>query len=106
MDEGGPQRAEAARLLPLRLTEVAAPRSGFRGGEPHQRTGQGEARRWIVGFLTSQGESCGPDTRWPSRSCWDQRFLCNLLDDPAQTGTRWLRLRPDSLIAKDLSYTV
>jgi hypothetical protein len=37
---------------------------------------------------------------------WDQRFLCYLLDDPAQKGTRWLRLRPDSLIAKDLSYTV
>jgi hypothetical protein len=37
---------------------------------------------------------------------WDQRFLGYLLDDPAQNGTRWLRLRPDSLIAKDLSYTV
>ncbi|MCU1679498.1 MAG: phosphate oxidase [Amycolatopsis sp.] len=37
---------------------------------------------------------------------WDQRFLSYLLDDPAQKGTRWLRLRPDSLIVKDLSYTV
>jgi hypothetical protein len=37
---------------------------------------------------------------------WDQRFRCYLLDDPAKAGTSWLRLRPDSLIAKDLSYTV
>jgi hypothetical protein len=38
--------------------------------------------------------------------CWDQRFLAYLLDDPAKKGTTWLRLRPDSLIAKDLSYLV
>ncbi|WP_410659229.1 pyridoxamine 5'-phosphate oxidase family protein [Amycolatopsis sp. lyj-112] len=37
---------------------------------------------------------------------WDQRFLSYLYDDPAEKGTSWLRLRPDSLIAKDLSYTV
>ncbi|WP_020667509.1 pyridoxamine 5'-phosphate oxidase family protein [Amycolatopsis nigrescens] len=37
---------------------------------------------------------------------WDQRFRSYLYDDPARSGTNWLRLRPDSLIAKDLSYTV
>ena len=37
---------------------------------------------------------------------WDRRFQRYLLDDPAQTGTVWLRLRPDSLVATDLSYSV
>jgi hypothetical protein len=37
---------------------------------------------------------------------WDQRFRCYLLDNPADKGTAWLRLRPRSLTAKDLSYTV
>jgi Pyridoxamine 5'-phosphate oxidase len=37
---------------------------------------------------------------------WDSRFRHYLLDDPAQKGTVWLRLRPDSLAATDLSYSV
>jgi LysM repeat protein len=39
---------------------------------------------------------------------WDDRFRHYLLDDPAERGTVWLRLRlrPGSLIAKDLSYSV
>jgi nitroimidazol reductase NimA-like FMN-containing flavoprotein (pyridoxamine 5'-phosphate oxidase superfamily) len=37
---------------------------------------------------------------------WDQRFTRYLHDDSAQTGITWLRLHPDSIIAKDLSYTV
>ncbi|WP_326764128.1 pyridoxamine 5'-phosphate oxidase family protein [Streptomyces sp. NBC_01591] len=37
---------------------------------------------------------------------WDDRFRHYLLDDPAERGTVWLRLRPDSLVAKDLSYSV
>jgi len=37
---------------------------------------------------------------------WDQRFLRYLLDDPVEKDTAWLRLRPDFLTAKDLSYTV
>jgi nitroimidazol reductase NimA-like FMN-containing flavoprotein (pyridoxamine 5'-phosphate oxidase superfamily) len=37
---------------------------------------------------------------------WDQRFLRYLRDDTVEKGTAWLRLRPDSLIAKDLSYAV
>lgn len=27
-------------------------------------------------------------------------------DDPDEKGTVWLRIRPDSLVAKDLSYAV
>jgi Pyridoxamine 5'-phosphate oxidase len=37
---------------------------------------------------------------------WDRRFRHYLHDDPAHTGTVWLRLRPDSLVAQDLSYSV
>ena len=37
---------------------------------------------------------------------WDDRFRHYLLDDPAEQGTVWLRLRPDSLVATDLSYSV
>jgi nitroimidazol reductase NimA-like FMN-containing flavoprotein (pyridoxamine 5'-phosphate oxidase superfamily) len=39
-------------------------------------------------------------------SKWDDRFRRYLYDDPARTGTTWLRLLPVSLTAKDLSYTV
>jgi hypothetical protein len=37
---------------------------------------------------------------------WDRRFRHYLLDDPAEKGTAWLRLRPESLVASDLSYAV
>jgi hypothetical protein len=37
---------------------------------------------------------------------WDRRFRHYLHDDPAEKGTVWLRLRPDSLVASDLSYSV
>jgi hypothetical protein len=37
-------------------------------------------------------------------SKWDSRFRRCLYDDPARTGTAWLRLLPASLTAKDLSY--
>ncbi|MEU7044912.1 pyridoxamine 5'-phosphate oxidase family protein [Streptomyces varsoviensis] len=37
---------------------------------------------------------------------WDERFRHYLLDDPAVSGAVWLRVRPESVIAKDLSYSV
>jgi nitroimidazol reductase NimA-like FMN-containing flavoprotein (pyridoxamine 5'-phosphate oxidase superfamily) len=42
----------------------------------------------------------------PDDTAWDPRFRHYLLDDPAGAGTVWLRLRPTSLMAKDLSYAV
>ena len=36
---------------------------------------------------------------------WDGRYRRYLLGDPAETGTVWLRLRPDTLTAKDLSFS-
>lgn len=34
----------------------------------------------------------------------DERFVGYLYDDPARRGTVWLRLRPQSVTAQDLSY--
>lgn len=42
----------------------------------------------------------------PDEDTWDQRFRDYLHTDPASAGTVWLRLRPESLAAKDLSYRV
>jgi nitroimidazol reductase NimA-like FMN-containing flavoprotein (pyridoxamine 5'-phosphate oxidase superfamily) len=49
-------------------------------------------RRKLVRYLGAE------ETRW------DERFVGYLYDDPARRGTTWLRLRPDSLTAQDLSY--
>ncbi|MFD4635522.1 pyridoxamine 5'-phosphate oxidase family protein [Streptomyces sp. NPDC058284] len=37
---------------------------------------------------------------------WDTRFVRYLHDDPGERDTMWLRLRPFSLTATDLSYSV
>jgi nitroimidazol reductase NimA-like FMN-containing flavoprotein (pyridoxamine 5'-phosphate oxidase superfamily) len=40
----------------------------------------------------------------PDEHQWDKRFRHYLHDDPAGRGTIWIRLKPASLTAKDLSY--
>jgi hypothetical protein len=40
----------------------------------------------------------------PDENTWDSRFRRYLHDDPAERGTIWIRLKPASLTAKDLSY--
>lgn len=42
----------------------------------------------------------------PDESAWDPRFRAYLLDDPAERGTVWVRMEPESLRANDLSYQV
>ena len=42
----------------------------------------------------------------PDESRWDPRFRAYLRDDPAERGTVWVRMKPESLRAKDLSYEV
>jgi hypothetical protein len=42
----------------------------------------------------------------PDVDAWEDRFRHYLLDDAAERGTIWLRIRPDTLVAKDLSYSV
>lgn len=37
---------------------------------------------------------------------WDERFRRYLHDDPAESGTVWLRVEPGSMTATDLSYEV
>ncbi|WP_370950087.1 pyridoxamine 5'-phosphate oxidase family protein [Amycolatopsis sp. cg5] len=39
-------------------------------------------------------------------SRWDRRFRSYLHDDPIEKGTIWLRIRPERIAAKDISYTV
>lgn len=39
-------------------------------------------------------------------SRWDRRFSSYLGDDPVEKGTIWLRVRPETVSAKDISYTV
>ena len=40
----------------------------------------------------------------PDETRWDPRFRGYLHDGPGERGTCWLRLRPASLSARDLSY--
>jgi hypothetical protein len=42
----------------------------------------------------------------PDEASWDPRFRQYLHGDPVPKDTVWLRLRPSSLTATDLSYTV
>ncbi|GGS44394.1 pyridoxamine 5'-phosphate oxidase family protein [Streptomyces violaceus] len=54
----------------------------------------GRGRRKLVRYLSADEER------------WDERFVHYLHDDPARRGTVWLRLRPSSLVAHNLSYAV
>jgi hypothetical protein len=40
----------------------------------------------------------------PDETRWDDRFRRYLHDDPADSGTVWLRLRPTTMTTQDLSY--
>ncbi|MDT0268281.1 pyridoxamine 5'-phosphate oxidase family protein [Streptomyces sp. DSM 44915] len=40
----------------------------------------------------------------PDEARWDARFTRYLYSDPSSSGSVWLRLRPERLTAKDLSY--
>jgi nitroimidazol reductase NimA-like FMN-containing flavoprotein (pyridoxamine 5'-phosphate oxidase superfamily) len=42
----------------------------------------------------------------PDETRWDDRFRRYLHDDPAESGTVWLRLRPTTMTTQDLSYQV
>jgi nitroimidazol reductase NimA-like FMN-containing flavoprotein (pyridoxamine 5'-phosphate oxidase superfamily) len=42
----------------------------------------------------------------PDESRWEPRFRAYLHDDPSERGTTWARVRPDILVANDLSYEV
>jgi hypothetical protein len=62
--------------------------------------GQGE----VVPFDVSRGRSILSRYLGVDEARWDERFRRYLYDDPAESGTTWIRLRPSSLIATDLSY--
>ena len=93
--------------MTMRLATPAPPASGFgatvsSGRPPFNITIEAAdgatllVLREVNGRLVAEGDE----------SRWDERFVRYLQDDPEQRGTRWLRLAPASLVAKDLSYAV
>jgi hypothetical protein len=62
--------------------------------------GRGE----IVPFDVSRGRRKLTRYLGNDEARWDERFRRYLHDDPAESGTRWIRLGPSWLIARDLSY--
>jgi hypothetical protein len=73
-------------------------------GVVRQVVGRGRAE--ILPFDVARGRRKLARYLGADEARWDQRFRDYLHDDPARKGTRWLRLYPDSLTTKDLSYTV
>lgn len=72
-------------------------------GEVRQVIARGEAE--VLPFDVPRGRRKLSRYLGPDETRWDARFLGYLLDDPAERGTVWLRLRPRTLVANDLSYT-
>lgn len=58
----------------------------------------------VVSFDVPRGRRMLRRYLGDDESGWDPRFRRYLSADPLELGTVWLRLRPDSLVAKDLSY--
>lgn len=58
----------------------------------------------VVSFDTPRGRRMLRRYLGADESGWDSRFRRYLHSDPLELGTVWLRLRPDRLDAKDLSY--
>ena len=72
-------------------------------GRIRQVIGRGSAE--VLAFDVARGRRKLARYLGDDEERWDQRFRRYLHDDPAEQGTAWLRLRPSSLVARDLSYT-
>lgn len=72
-------------------------------GEVRQVTARGSAE--LVPFDAERGYRKLRRYLGADEARWDERFRRYLRADPAESGTTWLRLRPDRLTAKDLKYT-
>ncbi|MDA3643115.1 pyridoxamine 5'-phosphate oxidase family protein [Saccharopolyspora indica] len=73
-------------------------------GVVRQVTARGDAD--IVPFDVSRGRRKLSRYLGADESRWDRRFRRIVHDDPAGSGALWLRLRPVSLTARDLSFSV
>ena len=73
-------------------------------GVVKQVIARGQAR--ILPFDVPWGQRLLTRYLGADQARWDQRFLRYLYEDPAEKGTVWLHLRPDSLTGIDLSYAV
>ena len=71
-------------------------------GLVRQVIGRGQCE--VVSFDVPRGRRMLRRYLGADESAWDSRFRSYLHTDPDELGTVWLRLRPDRLYAKDLSY--
>ncbi|MEU5834706.1 pyridoxamine 5'-phosphate oxidase family protein [Streptomyces diacarni] len=95
-----------ARLLPLVRKEprvaLVVDECDLATGLVRQVIGRGAAE--VVPFDVPRGRRKLSRYLGSDEAGWDERFVRYLRDDPEQRGTVWLRLCPDRLVAKDLSY--
>lgn len=71
-------------------------------GAVHQVIARGQAA--ILAFDVARGRRKLERYLGPDETTWDGRFRHYLHDDPRARGTVWIRVSPDSVTAKDLSY--
>ncbi|PSK91760.1 nitroimidazol reductase NimA-like FMN-containing flavoprotein (pyridoxamine 5'-phosphate oxidase superfamily) [Murinocardiopsis flavida] len=89
-------RADPAIVLVVDVCDIGS-------GEVRQVIARGSAE--LVPFDTERGYRKLSRYLGAEEAQWDRRFRNYLRADPAESGTMWLRMRPDRLTAKDLSYT-
>ncbi|WP_017539965.1 pyridoxamine 5'-phosphate oxidase family protein [Nocardiopsis halophila] len=71
-------------------------------GEVRQVIAQGRAE--LLPFDAERGRRKLSRYLGPRAEDWDARFRHYLLADPEEAGSRWVRIRPDRLVAKDLGF--
>ena len=90
-------RADPAVTLVIDVCDIAT-------GLVRQVNARGHAE--ILPFDIPRGRRKLARYLGPDEQRWDPRFRHYLHDDPEHRGTLWLRVRPTSLTATDLSYRV
>ena len=100
----GPWARLAARVREDSAVSLVVDVCDLASGLVRQVTARGEAE--LVPFDVPRGRRKPARYLGPDETRWDPRFRGYPHDDPAERGTCWLRLRPVSLTAWDLSYQV
>ncbi|MEU0462780.1 pyridoxamine 5'-phosphate oxidase family protein [Amycolatopsis sp. NPDC006131] len=93
----GRVKADPAVAVAIGVCDIAT-------GEVRQVIARGKAE--VLPFDVPRGRRKLSRYLGADETRWDERFRRYLHDDPAERGTVWLRLRPSSLTATDLSYQV
>lgn len=98
----GPWAALPRRVRSDPSVAIVVDRCDLATGMVRQVIAQGRAA--LVPFDVPRGRRKLARYLGEDETRWDERFRRYLHDNPA--GIAWLRLQPDAVIAKDLSYTV